>query len=172
MANNEDNTVSVFHETEPSVPQCEPLPVTEIRESSSVGNYVPANALDGNLDTRWQPEGVPAGILLDLGKPSRPGMRDGEPEDADDSSDSPRRQNSDSPMDDNLALLVEVFKTMFRGLCDADGRVSHYDLVTKLINSQKFGRGLPPSNAAHSTDGCQICLLTDTHCIISGSMSM
>jgi hypothetical protein len=36
----------------------------------------------------------------------------------------------------------------------------------------KGSRGLPPSNAAHSTDGCQICLLTDTHCIIFGSMSM
>lgn len=33
------------------------------------------------------------------------------------------------------------FKTVFRGLSDPDGRVSHYDLVTKLINSQKFGRG-------------------------------
>jgi hypothetical protein len=35
------------------------------------------------------------------------------------------------------------FKTVFRGLSDPDGWVSHYDLVTKLINSQKFGRGGP-----------------------------
>jgi hypothetical protein len=35
------------------------------------------------------------------------------------------------------------FKTVFRGLSDPDGRISHYDLVTKLINSQKFGRGEP-----------------------------
>jgi hypothetical protein len=42
-------------------------------------------------------------------------------------------------MDDNNLALVEVFKTVFRGLSDPDGRVSHYDLVDKLINSQKFG---------------------------------
>jgi hypothetical protein len=35
------------------------------------------------------------------------------------------------------------FKTVFRGLSDPDGRVSHYDLVTNLINSQKFGRRGP-----------------------------
>ncbi len=32
---------------------------------------------------------------------------------------------------------------MLRGVCDADGRVKHYDLVSELINSQKFGRGGP-----------------------------
>jgi hypothetical protein len=36
-----------------------------------------------------------------------------------------------------------LFKTVFRGLSYPDGRVSYYDLVTKLINSQKFGRGGP-----------------------------
>jgi hypothetical protein len=35
------------------------------------------------------------------------------------------------------------FKTVFKGLSDPDGRVSHYDLVSELINSQKFGRGGP-----------------------------
>jgi hypothetical protein len=39
--------------------------------------------------------------------------------------------------------LVEVFKAVFRGLCDADGRVKHYDLVSELINCRKFGRGRP-----------------------------
>jgi hypothetical protein len=33
---------------------------------------------------------------------------------------------------------------VFRGLSDPDGRVSHYDLVTKLINSQNLvGEGGP-----------------------------
>jgi hypothetical protein len=41
-------------------------------------------------------------------------------------------------MDDNLAL-VEVLETVFRGLCDADGRVKHYDLVSELINYQHCG---------------------------------
>jgi hypothetical protein len=45
-------------------------------------------------------------------------------------------------MNDNLAL-VEVFKTVFRNLRDVDGRVMHYDLVIKPINSQKSGRGGP-----------------------------
>jgi hypothetical protein len=45
-------------------------------------------------------------------------------------------------MDANLGL-VEVFETVFRGLSDPDGRVSHYDLVSELINSQRFGRGGP-----------------------------
>jgi hypothetical protein len=36
--------------------------------------------------------------------------------------------------------LVEVFETVFKSLFDPDGRVSHYDLVTKLIDSQRFGR--------------------------------
>jgi hypothetical protein len=54
-----------------------------------------------------------------------------------------RRQNSYSPMDDKISLSSRsFFKTMFRGLSDPDGRVSHYDLVSELIiNSQKFGRG-------------------------------
>jgi hypothetical protein len=67
-----------------------------------------------------QPDG------LSSGKRSRLGTRDGGLEDADDSSGSLlRQQNSDSPMDDNLALLVEVFGTVFRGLWDADGTVKH-----------------------------------------------
>jgi hypothetical protein len=90
------------------------------------------------LNAQRQPTTQPDG--MSSSKPSRLVMRDGGPENSDDFSGSLRRQNSDSPTEANLAL-VEVFKTVFRGLCDADGRVKHYDLVTKLINSQKFGRG-------------------------------
>jgi hypothetical protein len=67
---------------------------------------------------------LPHFVLISTIKPSRPGMREGGSEDADDFSGSPQRQNSHRPMDDNLAL-VEVFETVFRGLCDADGRVKH-----------------------------------------------
>jgi hypothetical protein len=48
-----------------------------------------------------------------------------------------RRQNSDSPMNDNNLGLVEVFKTVFRCLSDPDGRVSHYDLVSELLSTAR-----------------------------------
>jgi hypothetical protein len=76
------------------------------------------------------------------GQSSHLNSQDGGPEDAVDFTGSLQRQNSDSSTDANLSL-VEVFKIVFRGLCDADGRVKHYDLVSELINCRKFGRGGP-----------------------------
>jgi hypothetical protein len=114
------------------------------RPSHDSGGQAPPDdpPCGGLLNAQRQPATQPDG--LSSGKPSRPGTRDGGPEDGpeDFSGSLLRKQNSDSPMDAIISLSSRsFFKTMFRGLSDPDGRVSHYDLVTKLINSQKFGRG-------------------------------
>ena len=86
-------------------------------------------------------------------KPPNADLRDGRHNDPDDfshylekgSQNTNNKSNSNNPADNTNLDLTLTFKSIFRSLSglDAsnDGLVKHYDLVTKLIDSRKFGRG-------------------------------